>query len=732
MSRVQPEMQGEIRRELERRTQEMLTTTEVAQTISAAPELGELFQRVVTLVKERFHYYHAHLYEFVPEREELVLVAGYGEPGRIMVERGHRIPLGKGLNSTAVLTRRPVLVPDVSKREDWLPNPLLPKTKSELAVPIMMGGEVLGVLDVQQDAVNGLTQADESLLLNLCGQIAMAIQNRRLLQQAQASLRRTDLLLALSTALPALTEPQDIADALADQLMGIAGIERCAVAICSNNDEQHVPQRAEICAIRDRDDAIARTGSPIAHAGSPDPALRMALRQKVQLSDYPALFSQVIQEHQMLVVTDLASDEQLGEEERKQMEQEGAASLVVVPMVSGERVLGFFLIIDSQRRAFPVPDLELYLGIANQSAVALSNALSLSQVREALQDIRRLYSGSRAIATAYTLQALTDTIMEQIVATNVDHCEILFYEPGPGTQREREAEPSGATHASRASHLVVVGSWSPPDALIRAQVTQPGTRYRLDEHPLGELATQLDARGTWVIRDVDLEAMPAQVATMFAERGIKALALVPLKPGQEFIGFLSIERHRTNTFSAEAIRLYETIASQSAVALRNVQLIEQSQNQLQALQTSYDQVARLADTVRQLSSPVIQIWEDILVLPLVGAIDSQRAARVMEDLLNGITRYQAEQVIIDVTGVPVMDMAIANHLMQTIKAANLLGARCMLVGIDSEKAQTIVSMGLDWKGIHTYSNLRAGIQAALRGLGLAIMPFSSTTIPSPG
>jgi rsbT co-antagonist protein RsbR len=132
----------------------------------------------------------------------------------------------------------------------------------------------------------------------------------------------------------------------------------------------------------------------------------------------------------------------------------------------------------------------------------------------------------------------------------------------------------------------------------------------------------------------------------------------------------------------------------------------------------------LADTVRQLSSPVIQIWEDVLVLPLVGTIDSQRAMRIMEDLLTGITRFQAEQVIIDVTGVPVMDGAIVNHLMQTIKAATLLGAKCMLVGIDSEKAQTIVMLGLDWKGIRTFSNLRAGIQAALQELGFAIMPFS--------
>ena len=172
------------------------------------------------------------------------------------------------------------------------------------------------------------------------------------------------------------------------------------------------------------------------------------------------------------------------------------------------------------------------------------------------------------------------------------------------------------------------------------------------------------------------------------------------------------------------MRFYDTVASQSAVALRNLQLIDQTQRQLEQLQRSYDDVTRLADTVRELSSPVIQVWEDVLVLPLVGAIDSRRAMNMMESLLTGITSYQAEQVIIDITGVPVMDTSVANYLLQTIKAASLLGARCMLVGISSEMAQTIVGLGLDLSTITTYSNLRAGIQAALESTGFAIAPLA--------
>ncbi|MGC8874451.1 MAG: STAS domain-containing protein [Chloroflexia bacterium] len=125
----------------------------------------------------------------------------------------------------------------------------------------------------------------------------------------------------------------------------------------------------------------------------------------------------------------------------------------------------------------------------------------------------------------------------------------------------------------------------------------------------------------------------------------------------------------------------------------------------------------------ELSTPVIQIHENILVVPLVGAIDTERARRIMEELLLGITRYQAEIVIIDITGVPVVDTAVANHLMQTVKAARLLGTRSILVGISSEVAQALVHLQIDLSGVVTRSNLQAGIEYALEQMGLEIAPI---------
>lgn len=173
-------LEQQIKGSLQRRTRQVQTSTEIAQEIATTPEPDELFQQVVNLVQEQFNYYHAHLYTL--EGSDLVMKEGTGEAGRRMKELNHRIPLDaeRSLVAQAAREHHPILIPDVYQEPNWLPNPLLPETKSELAVPIKLGDDVLGVLDVQNDTTDGLNLEDQILLMGLCGQIAVAINNRRL------------------------------------------------------------------------------------------------------------------------------------------------------------------------------------------------------------------------------------------------------------------------------------------------------------------------------------------------------------------------------------------------------------------------------------------------------------------------------------------------------------------------------------------------------------------------
>ena len=178
------QMEQAIQTSLERRGRQVQTSTEIAQEIAAAAALDELFERVVTLVKERFGYYHAQIFRYDASARVMRLVVGYGLVGARMLAAGHSVAMGRGVVGAAAATGRPMLAPDVTRDPDWVPNTFLPGTRGELAVPIKLRNQTLGILDVQSNITNALTQEDQLLLEGLCGQIAIAIHNTQLLESA--------------------------------------------------------------------------------------------------------------------------------------------------------------------------------------------------------------------------------------------------------------------------------------------------------------------------------------------------------------------------------------------------------------------------------------------------------------------------------------------------------------------------------------------------------------------
>jgi rsbT co-antagonist protein RsbR len=124
-------------------------------------------------------------------------------------------------------------------------------------------------------------------------------------------------------------------------------------------------------------------------------------------------------------------------------------------------------------------------------------------------------------------------------------------------------------------------------------------------------------------------------------------------------------------------------------------------------------IAHQAAIVAELSTPLLTISEDVVVMPIVGAVDSRRTQQIMESLLTGISQHQASIAIVDITGVSVVDTAVANALIQAAQAVRLLGAEVVLTGIRPEVAQTLVSLGTNLEGVVTRSTLQMGIAYSL-------------------
>jgi len=174
----------------------------------------------------------------------------------------------------------------------------------------------------------------------------------------------------------------------------------------------------------------------------------------------------------------------------------------------------------------------------------------------------------------------------------------------------------------------------------------------------------------------------------------------------------------------EAREALETAMDLERLTVSRTQAVMQrmtEQMTVQIQETAADKQA-LRAAVQELSTPIIPLYSGILVLPLVGRIDGGRAQDVTEQLLDAIAREQADLVLLDVTGLSMVDTNVANHLMQTARAASLLGSQVILVGISSEIAQTLVHLNVDLGNLITLSDLQSGVEYALGQLGLAIKP----------
>ncbi len=218
------------------RTRALTLSAEVSRRLSTILELDQLTQEVVDQLKQAFNYYHVHIYLFDEKQENLVMVGGSGEAGKIMQARGHKIQAGRGLVGRAASTNAPVLVGDTTQDPGWLPNPLLPETRSELAVPIAIGNRVQGVLDVQQNVANGLTQADVDLIQAIAGQVAVAVQNARAYEQVQKQARREAMVSAINQRVQRAVTIDEVLQVAVSELGRGLSVKRASVEVWPDDE----------------------------------------------------------------------------------------------------------------------------------------------------------------------------------------------------------------------------------------------------------------------------------------------------------------------------------------------------------------------------------------------------------------------------------------------------------------------------------------------------------------
>ena len=263
-----------------------------------------------------------------------------------------------------------------------------------------------------------------------------------------------------------------------------------------------------------------------------------------------------------------------------------------------------------------------------------------------------------------------------------------------------------------------------PGGTVFRSAGTPATR-QIVGHILAALRSDLVAGGSGHIRSTLIDGIARRVNIRLTFQDLRLIALSLRQVLLERLDLVTDLEPASRRTVEDWLYQFALQGGLYSIAQRE-ELIEAQASELEVrlaeLQSLYSEQSRLLELLQQISTPIAPIYEGIVVVPLVGTLDTHRALTLTERLLDAIVQQQAEYVILDISGVPLFDTSIAQHLLQTAKAARLLGTHVVLVGLSPEVAQTVVHLGLELNTLVTRRSLQEGLAYALAQLHYQIVP----------
>lgn len=338
---------------LQRRAIQLEASADVGQAIASIFDVDQLLRRTVELIRDRFDFYHAGIFLLDEAGEWAILQEATGEAGAQMKAQGHRLAVDNtSMVGWTALHRQPRVALDVGEDAVHFANPLLPYTRSEMTIPLMVGGRVMGVLNVQSTEEAAFDKDDVRTLQGMADQVAVAIENARRVSDEAAMLEATSPIYRASRRLTTATATAEVADAIIASVAD-TGADGCLVVEFEFSPSGE-PQALKYLGVWRRDR---------------EPQFKSGLR--VPISDSPFPFEMV---SSLWVVPDVEQDERLPASARRVFLATDARALVNIPLHSGENVIGQVVVLRTTPGPFPNSALRLYEVLSDQAAVALERA----------------------------------------------------------------------------------------------------------------------------------------------------------------------------------------------------------------------------------------------------------------------------------------------------------------------------------------------------------------------
>jgi len=347
-----------------KRAAELQTVAAISTTASRITNVQEMLQTISDLTKDSFNLYHAHIYLFNGDKSELLLTAGAGEVGRKMVSEKRSIPANHPHSLVARVgrTTKGAVVNDVTQEPDFLPNPLLPNTRSEMAIPIVSADEVLGVLDVQGNVLNRFTDEDVAIKTTLAQQVAASLENLRQYEETKSALSQSERLFNASDSLARTTDLQDLVAASVN-VLNIPVVNRALLAVFNYDLNGGLEGM----------DVVANWWQGTGHEATPvgthysSEALRVL---SIFTSPTPIFFN------------DMHNDERVDAASQELVKKLKVRSMVGLPLFLGSRQLGMLILEAEEAHNFAQEDIRLFIALAPQIATILENRRQYEQVQK--------------------------------------------------------------------------------------------------------------------------------------------------------------------------------------------------------------------------------------------------------------------------------------------------------------------------------------------------------------
>ncbi len=377
---------------LQRRAIQLETSAEVSRVIISIFNIDELLRQAVDLIHDRFGFYHVGIFLIDETGEWAVLREATGEAGAQMKAQGHRLRVEEtSMVGWTAFHRKPRIALDVGKDAVRFANPLLPYTRSEMTLPLMVGGRLLGVLNVQSTEEAAFDEDDIRALQSMADQLAIAIENARRLSETAALLEVTSPIYRFSRRLSVAATVEDVADVII-KTVSETEADGCMVVEIESSDG--VPEMLSCLGTWRRDR---------------EPTFRPGMRMAVTESPLPMSALS-----RMWVSEDAQRDSQMPDQARDLLRATGVGALVNVPLQVGDRIIGQVLILRSRPGPFSPASLRLYEVVGDQAAMALERARLLENTRQRMEQEKVLRSIADQITATFDLRMALQTTLQEL------------------------------------------------------------------------------------------------------------------------------------------------------------------------------------------------------------------------------------------------------------------------------------------------------------------------------